>query len=97
MTPVDAEAVSAAALACPNVAGLSSGAVAEVATYLPGRRVSGIRIQDDVLEVHVVARWGSPLPDIAEQVRSLVRPLAGGRSVMVAIEDVEVPGDEPVR
>lgn len=94
MTPVDAEAVASAALACPDVAALSGGSMEEVATYLPGRRVSGVRVRGDALEVHVVARWGKPLPQIAEQVRASVVALAGGRPVTVAIEDVEVPTEK---
>jgi len=73
------------------VARLSAGTVAEVATYLPGRRVQGIRVLDDVLEVHVVARWGTPLPDVGAEVRRAVGGLAGGRPITVAIEDVEWP------
>ena len=53
---VDPDAVSAAALSCSQVARLSGGLAGEVATYLPGRRVAGIRIGDDEVEVHIVAR-----------------------------------------
>ena len=95
MTPVDADAVSTAVLACDSVSGLSAGSVEEVATYLPGRRVKGIRVRDEVVEVHVVARWGTPLPDVGRQVQAAVAPLAAGRSIVVAIEDVDLPGDEP--
>ena len=91
MTEVDPDAVASAVLACPHVAGLSAGPVEEVATYLPGRRVQGIRVQDDSLEIHLVARWGAPLPDVAAEVRRAIGPLAGGRSITVAIEDLEVP------
>jgi hypothetical protein len=65
--------------------------VAEVATYLPGRRVQGVRVQDDVLEVHLVARWGTPLPEVGAEVRRAIAGLAGGRPITVAIEDVEWP------
>ena len=57
MPPVDPEAVASAALACPSVAGMSGGAIGEVASYLPGRRVTGVRVKDGEVEVHVVARW----------------------------------------
>jgi len=96
VTPVDADAVSAAVLTCDGVSGLSAGSVEEVATYLPGHRVKGVRVRDDVVEVHVVARWGTPLPDIGRQVQAAVAPLVEGRSIVVAIEDVDVPGDERV-
>lgn len=96
MISVDPDAVAAAVLACDGVADLSAGSVEEVATYLPGRRVRGVRIRDDAVEVHVVARWGTPLPDIGREVQAAVAPLAGGRPVVVAIEDVDAPGDERV-
>ncbi|MDQ6698459.1 MAG: hypothetical protein M3Z46_13485 [Actinomycetota bacterium] len=91
MNEVDPDAVATAVLACPHVASLSAGTVQEIATYLPGRRVHGIRAQDDSLEIHVVARWGTPLPEIGAEVRRAVGGLAGGRPITVAIEDVEMP------
>lgn len=91
MTDADTEAIAAATLACPHVAGLSAGTVEEIATYLPGRRVQGIRIRDDVLEIHLVAKWGTPLPEVAAEVRQAVAGLAGGRQTAVSIEDIEVP------
>lgn len=91
MTEVDIDAVASAVMACPHVAGLSAGTVEEIATYLPGRRVQGIRTRDDSLEIHIVARWGQPLPKVAAEVRRAVAGLAGGRPIMVAIEDVVVP------
>lgn len=91
MKEVDPDAVATAVLACPHVASLSAGTVQEIATYLPGRRVHGIRAQDDVLEIHVVARWGTPLPEVGAEVRRAVGALAGGRPITVAIEDVEMP------
>ena len=97
MTEVDPDTVAAAVLACPHVASLSAGTVEEIATYLPGRRVQGIRAQDDVLEIHVVARWGVPLPEVAAEVRSAVGALAGGRPITVAIEDLEMPEVEGTR
>lgn len=92
MTEVDPEAVATAVLACPHVASLSAGTVEEIATYLPGRRVQGIRADEQSLEIHVVARWGTPLPEVGAEVRRAVGALAGGRSITVAIEDLEMPG-----
>jgi len=89
----DMDAVSAAAQGCPLVAGLSGGRFGEIATYLPGRRILGVREADGAVEVHVVARWGTPLPELAEEVRAAVTPHAGGLPVAVFIEDIELPGD----
>jgi uncharacterized alkaline shock family protein YloU len=91
--PVDLEGVASSATACPSIAGLSGGRFGEVATYLPGRRIVGIRQVDGVVEVHVVARWGTPLPEVAELVRAAVAPAAGGVTVSVFVDDIEVPAD----
>jgi hypothetical protein len=88
----DVEAVAAAATGCPLVAGLTGNRFGEVATYRPGRRIIGVREVDGGLEVHVVARWGMPLPEVADAVRAAVSPYAGGLPVSVFIEDIELPG-----
>ncbi len=91
MTSPDLDAVAAAAASCPAVAGMAGGLYGEVATYLPGRRLVGVRLAGDELEVHVTAQWGTPLPEVADAVRLAVAPLAGGRPVTVYIDDIEVP------
>ncbi|CAN5807991.1 hypothetical protein BH23ACT12_BH23ACT12_24150 [soil metagenome] len=88
---VDAEAVAERALQSRSVSGLYPGGAVEVATYLPGKRISGVRVREDEVEIHVVARWASPLTEVAEEVRSLVSPLAGGLPVSVYIDDVDSP------
>ena len=95
--PVDAERVAQAVERVPTVARLSAGSTgAEVATYLPGRRVRGVRVADGTVEVHVVARWPAVLPEVGDAVRSAATPLVGGRAVEVVIDDLDVPGlDEP--
>jgi hypothetical protein len=91
----DPEAVAAAALGCPLIADLTGGRFGEIATYLPGRRILGVREVEGTVEVHVVARWGTPLPQVADVVRAAVAPHAGGLPVAVFIEDIEVPGESP--
>ena len=95
--PVDAERVAQAVERVPTVARLSAASTgAEVATYLPGRRVRGVRVADDGVEIHVVARWPAVLPEVGDAVRSAAAPLVGGRAVEVVIDDLDVPGlDEP--
>ncbi len=97
MSDVDPDAVAAAAVSCPSVAGMSGGKSAEVATYLPGRRVRGVRITECEIELRVIARWGPFLPGIAEEVRSAVQPFVGGARVSVYIDDIQEPagGDLP--
>ena len=89
----DVEAVAAAALGSPLIADLSGGRFGEIATYLPGRRILGVREVDGTVEVHVVARWGTPLPEVADVLRAAVTPHAGGLPVAVFVEDIEVPAE----
>ncbi len=85
----DPDAVAAAVLVCPGVAAMSGGRLGEVATYLPGRRVAGVRLGDGTVEVHVVGRYGPPVETIAAEIRAALRPLVGGRSVSVTVEDLD--------
>lgn len=89
--PVDVEVIAGVVGACPSVARLYPGRASEVATYLPGRRVEGVRVADDELEVHVVAAWDVPLPQVADEVRGAATPLSEGLAVAVYIDDVDVP------
>jgi uncharacterized alkaline shock family protein YloU len=82
-----ADIVAAAATGVPGVVGLHSGMFGEVGTYLPGRRVPGVRIADGVTEVHVTLLFGSPVLETAARIRDVVAALVGGR-VDVTIEDV---------
>ena len=84
----DADAIAAAALACPGVARLHGGTLNEFAAYLPGRSVAGVRLAEEHVEVHVVARYGTVLPSLAEEVRAAVLPLAGGCPVEIHIDDI---------
>lgn len=86
-----AEQVASAVLGVPGVAGLHAGSFGEVGTYLPGRRVTGVRLRDDITEVHVVATMGTPLRELADAVRSAVAPHVD-TPVQVVVEDI-VPAD----
>ncbi|MBV9795284.1 MAG: hypothetical protein JO016_15245 [Actinobacteria bacterium] len=84
----NAERIAAAVGAAPSVAGLSGGRLGGVGTYLPGRRVTGVVIRADELEVHVIGRYGTPVTEIASDVRRAAEPFAGDRTVHVIIEDL---------
>ncbi|GAA4214529.1 Asp23/Gls24 family envelope stress response protein [Microbispora amethystogenes] len=86
--PPTARRIAERVLSCPDVAGLSRGPFGAVATYLPGDLVPGVAVRDDVIEVHVVARYGRPLPEVAELIRDAIGDLAAGRRTDVAIADV---------
>lgn len=91
----DVDAIALAVSACPLVAGLHSGSFGEVATYLPGRRVKGVRVTAAGVEIHVVGRYPATMAQIAAQVRTAVAGITDIRPVDVTIEDVAELG-EPV-
>lgn len=89
--PVDL--IAAAIRDCPLVAGLHAGWFGEVGTYLPGRRVVGVRIRSTAVEVHVIGRYPATMSEIASQVRLAVAPHAERRPIDVVIEDVTIPAE----
>ncbi|MCW2744521.1 MAG: hypothetical protein JWM48_1071 [Mycobacterium sp.] len=87
--PVE-QAVADAVLACPAVVRLSGGVVGEIASYLPGKRLLGVRLADGEATVHVVARYGPTVAEIAQQVRQAVRGVTGPLPVTVGVDDLEL-------
>jgi uncharacterized alkaline shock family protein YloU len=90
-----ADSIAAATTSCPSVARMSAGDLREVVTYLPGRRVEGVRMTDDGVEVHVVVRWDVSLPAAADEIREALTPVVGDLPVSVFIDDVETPDERP--
>lgn len=86
---VIADIVASAALAVPGVTRLHTGSFGEVATYLPGRRVDGVRLRPGSTEVHLVLRPDVDLLRTAERVRTAVNVVVGG-TVDVFVEDLGV-------
>ena len=87
------DVIAQAVLATPGVERLHAGAFGEVATYLPGRRVAGVRTLEDGYDIHVVLAWGHPVMGTAEAVRAAVQRIAPGR-VDVTVEDVAIAGEQ---
>jgi len=87
-TPERADAVAELVLAVPGVAGLHPGMFGEVGTYLPGRRVAGIRFGDDTIAVHIAIREGAHARETAAAVRAAVSKAWPGVAVNVTVEDV---------
>ncbi|MBD7997357.1 Asp23/Gls24 family envelope stress response protein [Oerskovia sp. Sa2CUA8] len=85
-----AERIVAAVLAVPGVVRLHAGVFGEVATYLPGRAVTGVRLRPEETEVHLVVSTDRPIPAVARDVHESVRALTPG-PVRVYVEDVESP------
>ena len=90
----EADAIAAAVLTCPAVVALHGGPLGGLTTFLPGRRVEGVRIGDDRVQVGVVAAYGLPVGLVADQVRTTVVPLAG-RQVDVHVADLLLPEEQP--
>ena len=90
---VDVDALAAAVAACPGVAGLHGGAFGEVASYLPGRAVAGVRVAPGAVEVHVRGRWGTTAAQLLAQIGAAAAPLIGGRRLQVVLADLEDPAE----
>lgn len=83
----DAERIAAVVTDVAGVAALHGGMFGEVATYLPGRRVSGIRISDDRVDVHVSLAQNAPVRATATAIQRAVAAITD-LPVDVTIEDV---------
>jgi hypothetical protein len=90
---LDADRIAAAVLACPQVSGLHGGRFGEVATYLPGRRVTGVTISADEVEVHLVAAYPATITEIDHAVRAALAEVTGGLAVTIVVEDLAAPGE----
>jgi len=89
--------IAAAVRGVSGVADLHSGMFGEIGTYLPGRRVPGIRVAEGVAEVHISVVFGVSIGDTAAAVRSAVgAQLPDVTTVNVIVEDV-VPVQSPSR
>jgi hypothetical protein len=97
----DPDAVASAVLGCPHVVGLraapTSGVGADVATYLPGRRVDGVRVTRSAVAVRVVGQFGHSVAELAGEVRAAVAAVAPApTTVDVFVDDLLVmPEDAP--
>lgn len=84
-----ADLIATAVVGCAGVVSLSSGGLRPVATYLPGRLVPGVHVDDDRIRVALVGAIGVPIPVLAAQVRAAVGPYAAGRAVDVDVVDIQ--------
>jgi hypothetical protein len=85
------DAVAAIVRGCAGVSALDSGPFGEVASYLPGRIVPGVAVDDSRIRVQVRSEWGVPATDVAAQITAAVAHLAGPRPVDVTIADIDDP------
>ena len=104
----EADLIAAAVLASPDVVGLHGGRFGEVATYLPGRRIVGVRLRPDdtltgifpaatVVEVHVIARYPAGVADLDASVRAAVHTAIGPHRDPVSVSIVigDIVADQP--
>lgn len=96
-------AIADAVEALDAVDRLHGGVLGEIATHLPGRRVTGVRVGRDEdaprVEVHVVLGWGAELGATGSAIRGAVRAVPDidpSTRVDVVVEDVAGPAREPV-
>ena len=85
---IDAERIATAVQAARHIAGLDSGRHGEIATYLPGRRVGGVRIRPESVTIGVIGRYPATTTDIDTCVRAAVGPL--DRPLQVHITDLHI-------
>jgi len=88
---IDVDTVAAAVTGCEGVAALDGGLFGEVASYLPGRRVTGVMVGNGRVTVQVRSRWGIPAADLAASINVVLAPLTGCRPVDVVIADIDDP------
>lgn len=94
---VDLDIVAAMVRACPGVDDLDGGpSNARLATYLPGRKINGLRLTDDVLTVQIRSVWGVPVTEVAAQIRQALANRTNGRQLDIIVADLSpAPGFEP--
>ena len=85
--PTTADEIAALVLDVADVVRLHAGRFGEVATYLPGRRVTGVKLGDDLIEVHVVITGRVPVQQTAQAIHEAVATLIA-TPVHVFIEDL---------
>jgi uncharacterized alkaline shock family protein YloU len=87
-----ARAAVQAALATEGVHSMGRGRYVEAATYEGDEKVTGVVVNPDEVEIHIVARYPlpKPIPEITRSIIERVAPQAGDRRINVIVEDLEV-------
>jgi hypothetical protein len=82
----------------PAVADLDGGPFGTIACYLPDRRVVGVRVGEpgQPVAVSVVARLGTPLPQLATELRRVITAVTGPRVIDLTINDVITGAPTPI-
>lgn len=88
---IDIDAAAALVRGCAGVSALDGGPFGEIVSYLPGRTVPGVAVDDSRIRVQIRSKWGVPAADVAALITAALAPLAGPRPVDVAIADIDDP------
>ena len=91
-----ADAIAQRVLDHPAVAHLHGGPFGTVASYLPGRRVVGVRVDetDGSVDLSVVLWVGVPLRQAVADLRRVVGEVAGPVVVNVTVADLHSTEDD---
>ena len=91
-----ADAIAQRVLDHPAVAHLHGGPFGTVASYLPGRRVVGVRVNetDGSVDLSVVLWVGVPLRQAVADLRRVVGEVAGPVVVNVTVADLHSTEDD---
>lgn len=89
-----AAAISDAVAAVDGVAGLSGGEFGQVGSTLVDGSVTGVRVDDEQVQVHIVADYGIPLQGTANSIGAAVAPWLAGRALQVSVDDILLPGEQ---
>ncbi len=91
-----ADVIAQRVLDHPAVARLHGGPFGTVASYLPGRRVVGVRVNetDGSVDLSVVLWVGVPLQQAVADLRQVVGEVAGPVTVNVTVADLHSAEDD---
>ncbi|MGP4017403.1 hypothetical protein [Saccharopolyspora sp. 5N708] len=93
---VSASELADRVLAHPSVVRLHGGQFGEIASYLPGRKVVGVRLPDEgAVEVAVVLRLDRSLPEVVAELRSRLAEVLGAVPVDITVADVITAEESP--
>ncbi|ADG80636.1 Response regulator receiver protein OS=Tsukamurella paurometabola (strain ATCC 8368 / DSM /CCUG 35730 / CIP 100753 / JCM 10117 / KCTC 9821 / NBRC 16120/ NCIMB 702349 / NCTC 13040) OX=521096 GN=Tpau_4066 PE=4 SV=1 [Tsukamurella paurometabola] len=84
--------IVAAVTAVDGVAGLYAGAAGSAATYLPGRTVPGVRVDDEAGQVNLIVEFGedTDIVAVADRARQAASD-AAGVPIDVTVSDIRMP------
>jgi hypothetical protein len=88
---IEIDAIAAVVRDCAGVSALDGGRFGEVVSYLPGRTVPGVAVDDSRIRVQVRSQWGVPVTEVAAVITAALAPLARARPVDVTIADIDDP------